>query len=411
MTRAPFRSSVVAAVTLLAIAGAACSSSSPRSSATTVQRRPRPCRRRRSQCRRPRPSTPPTRTSGATRSSSPSARSSCSRSGCRSTACCSSPRCRRSAPVRSSHRTSTRSTASRPSTCGASRTCSRSPRSTTATTRSSSSPRTPIRSPTSGRARRRRARGHVGHHASRLARNPARGCHAPVGTDAPGRAARTLPRPYARRRRAHPHAGRSDPHAAVVRGHRNGRRARAARDRARPRDRRSRSPRPASSFFDELGDALAINPPVDAQERATMQSFADLGIGPGRHPSTEAGAAVRSALARGVPLGEKILDRAGSAEPEGRRRLERRHAHRRLRPRHGAARAGRTRWLGRECPAGSGVRARGGRLVRRGVPRDARLRDPLRGRRSAAGQCVLVGDALRGGSLLRRQPDRPLRDR
>jgi hypothetical protein len=69
-------------------------------------------------------------------------------------------------------------------------------------------------------------------------------------------------------------------------------------------------------FFDELGDALAINPPVDAQDRATMQSFADLGIGPGRHPGTEAGAAVRSALTRGVPLGEKILDRAGSASRE-----------------------------------------------------------------------------------------------
>jgi hypothetical protein len=40
-------------------------------------------------------------------------------------------------------------------------------------------------------------------------------------------------------------------------------------------------------FFDELGDALAINPPIDAQERRTLQSFAVLGIGPGRHPSTQ----------------------------------------------------------------------------------------------------------------------------
>ena len=34
------------------------------------------------------------------------------------------------------------------------------------------------------------------------------------------------------------------------------------------------------AFFDQLGDALAINPPTDPVERRTLQSFADLGIGP-----------------------------------------------------------------------------------------------------------------------------------
>jgi hypothetical protein len=63
-------------------------------------------------------------------------------------------------------------------------------------------------------------------------------------------------------------------------------------------------------FFDELGDALAINPPVDATERATLRGFADLGIGPGRHPSTTATAAVRAALTQGVVAGDRTLARS-----------------------------------------------------------------------------------------------------
>lgn len=61
-------------------------------------------------------------------------------------------------------------------------------------------------------------------------------------------------------------------------------------------------------FYDELGDALAINPPVDAYERATVARFARLGIGPGRHPSSEVhDPAVRAALLAGITKGEAQL--------------------------------------------------------------------------------------------------------
>jgi hypothetical protein len=62
-----------------------------------------------------------------------------------------------------------------------------------------------------------------------------------------------------------------------------------------------------AAFFDQLGDALAINPPTDPQELRTLQRFAAIGIGPGRHPTVQVGEArVRAALAAGV--------RAGAAE-------------------------------------------------------------------------------------------------
>jgi len=66
-------------------------------------------------------------------------------------------------------------------------------------------------------------------------------------------------------------------------------------------------------FFDELGDALAINPPVDPRERATLASFAKLGIGPGRHPSTHVhDATVRDALTSAVSAGERRIRDAGA---------------------------------------------------------------------------------------------------
>ena len=62
-----------------------------------------------------------------------------------------------------------------------------------------------------------------------------------------------------------------------------------------------------AGFFDELGDALAINPPTDPQERQTLARFAAIGIGAGRHPTTQVGdARVQAALTAGV--------RAGAAE-------------------------------------------------------------------------------------------------
>jgi len=67
-------------------------------------------------------------------------------------------------------------------------------------------------------------------------------------------------------------------------------------------------------FFDELGNALAVDPPVDARARATLQSFASLGIGAGRHPSTEVhDASTRAALAAGVRDGERLIATQRSA--------------------------------------------------------------------------------------------------
>jgi hypothetical protein len=54
-----------------------------------------------------------------------------------------------------------------------------------------------------------------------------------------------------------------------------------------------------AAFFDELGDALAIDPPATDADAAALQRFAGLGIGPGLHPSAEIGAdAVAAGLAR-----------------------------------------------------------------------------------------------------------------
>lgn len=61
-------------------------------------------------------------------------------------------------------------------------------------------------------------------------------------------------------------------------------------------------------FFDELGDALAINPPPDAHDRRTLAEFAGLGIGPGRHPSTEVSdPRLQATLAAGVQEGQHRL--------------------------------------------------------------------------------------------------------
>jgi hypothetical protein len=56
-------------------------------------------------------------------------------------------------------------------------------------------------------------------------------------------------------------------------------------------------------FFDELGDALAVNTPVTDEQRAAIAAAADLGIGPGRHPSETADSdagVLRRAVAEGL---------------------------------------------------------------------------------------------------------------
>jgi hypothetical protein len=72
-------------------------------------------------------------------------------------------------------------------------------------------------------------------------------------------------------------------------------------------------PDAGASFFDELGDALAANPPVDRVERRTLRRFAALGIGPGRHPTTELHDRRKlAALAHGVTAGNAGITAAAA---------------------------------------------------------------------------------------------------
>jgi hypothetical protein len=63
------------------------------------------------------------------------------------------------------------------------------------------------------------------------------------------------------------------------------------------------------AFYDQLGDALAVNRPVTDEQRAAIDAAADLGIGPGRHPTAGSD---REALERGVEAGMREL-----RDPEG----------------------------------------------------------------------------------------------
>lgn len=79
-----------------------------------------------------------------------------------------------------------------------------------------------------------------------------------------------------------------------------------------------------ATFFDELGDALAINaPPTPAQEE-TFAAVADLGVGPGLHPAADAtdaeDAAARAVLDEGAAAGDARIDEAvagGTATSNG----------------------------------------------------------------------------------------------
>jgi hypothetical protein len=61
-----------------------------------------------------------------------------------------------------------------------------------------------------------------------------------------------------------------------------------------------------AATFDELGDALAADPPVTAEQRAAFDAAAALGIGAGRHPSTDP--AVAATLTTAVADGLAMLD-------------------------------------------------------------------------------------------------------
>jgi hypothetical protein len=63
-----------------------------------------------------------------------------------------------------------------------------------------------------------------------------------------------------------------------------------------------------ATFFDELGDVLAVNPPASDADRAALARFAAIGIGPGRHPAADATPDSRAALAKGVADGAARID-------------------------------------------------------------------------------------------------------
>jgi len=68
-------------------------------------------------------------------------------------------------------------------------------------------------------------------------------------------------------------------------------------------------PHAGITFFDELGDALAINPPTTEAERALLAQLAPLGIGPGRHPSIEVtDPTIRAALTQALPSGQRAIE-------------------------------------------------------------------------------------------------------
>ncbi|MFZ4584060.1 MAG: DUF1254 domain-containing protein [Acidimicrobiia bacterium] len=58
------------------------------------------------------------------------------------------------------------------------------------------------------------------------------------------------------------------------------------------------------AFYDELGDALAVNPPTAAADRAALTRFASLGIGAGQHPYASGDASQRAVLERGSAAGQ-----------------------------------------------------------------------------------------------------------
>ena len=63
------------------------------------------------------------------------------------------------------------------------------------------------------------------------------------------------------------------------------------------------------AYFDQLGAALAANPPPKG-DACALKAFRAVGIGPGRTPSTQATGAVRSALAAGAKAGPRLVTRA-----------------------------------------------------------------------------------------------------
>jgi len=72
--------------------------------------------------------------------------------------------------------------------------------------------------------------------------------------------------------------------------------------------------RDGGGFFDELGDALAVNPPATDADRAALERFAEIGIGAGLHPFANSGDP--TALVSGVAQGLARIDEAARGEQQ-----------------------------------------------------------------------------------------------
>ena len=57
------------------------------------------------------------------------------------------------------------------------------------------------------------------------------------------------------------------------------------------------------AYFDELGDTLAVNPPVTGAQRAAIEAAATLGVGAGRHPTADASSSNTAVLSDAVDTG------------------------------------------------------------------------------------------------------------
>lgn len=68
-----------------------------------------------------------------------------------------------------------------------------------------------------------------------------------------------------------------------------------------------------AEFFDELGRALAANPPPSS-DAPVLRDLATAGIGPGTHPSSTANPAVAAALTQSVAAGNTAVTRAAARE-------------------------------------------------------------------------------------------------
>lgn len=63
-----------------------------------------------------------------------------------------------------------------------------------------------------------------------------------------------------------------------------------------------------ASFFDELGDDLAVNPPATEAQKALFATFEPLGIGAGLHPTETADPETLAALDEGAAAGDAAIE-------------------------------------------------------------------------------------------------------